>query len=413
MTAIPDPSVSVLTTEVQIAELAARLRQEKIVALDTEFIRETTFFPTVEIVQVATRDTSWLIDAQAFKKRGAKGREELEPFLAILRDPQILKILHAAQGDQECFYTAFGTLASPSLDTAVAASLCGYGDSVGLGNLLKSVLGVQLKKGHARTNWSVRPLPDQLLEYAHADVAHLVELAEALMAELSDQSRRDWALELSSKWEKPEVYDVPADELALRLGVGGKLDPVAFSALTEPMRWREQRVRQLNLPRKWVADDAVLVDLARVRPKDVEHLGAFRGLNKGELKHSGEHILKVLRQAEEDGGKKLPPRGPRQEQPSASELQVLDLLKCYVGILADQHKIAVRHLATAHQLLDLVRHSRVTDPQEWVNREILTLPSAELVGQEILDFLNGRRALSVEVPTPPRTRLGVKIVSPS
>jgi ribonuclease D len=195
--------------------------------------------------------------------------------------------------------------------------------------------------------------------------------------------------------------------------VGGKLDPVAFSALTELMRWREQRVRQLNLPRKWVADDAVLVDLARVRPKDVEHLGAFRGLNKGELKHSGEHILKVLRQAEEDGGKKLPPRGPRQEQPSASELQVLDLLKCYVGILADQHKIAVRHLATTHQLLDLVRHSRVTDPQEWVNREILTLPSAELVGQEILDFLNGRRALSVEVPTPPRTRLGVRIVSPS
>jgi ribonuclease D len=413
VSAHPDPSSPTLTTGAQIAALAEKLRGERIVALDTEFIRETTFFPTVEIVQVATRETSWLIDAQAFKKRGKQGREELEPFLEVLRDPAILKILHAAQGDQECFYTAFETLASPSLDTAVAASLCGYGDSVGLGNLLKSVLGVQLKKGHARTNWSVRPLPAQLLEYAHSDVAHLVELAEDLMAQLDRRGRRQWALELSAKWERPEVYDVPAEELALRLAVGGKLDPVAYSALTGLMAWREARVRQLNLPRKWVADDAVLVDLARVRPKDAEHLSAFRGLNKGELKHSGEQILKALRQAEEEGGKKLPPRGPRQEQPSSSELQVLDLLKCYVGILADEHQIAVRHLATTHQLLDLVRQARVANPMDWVGLGILGEPAARLVGTEIWDFLNGRRALSVEVPVPPRTRLGVRIVRPS
>jgi ribonuclease D len=414
VSAVPDSSLpETLTSAEQVAGLARRLESETMVALDTEFIRETTFFPTVEIIQVATRDTSWLIDAQAFKKRGKQGRDELEPFLAILRNPKILKILHAAQGDQECFFTGFGALASPSIDTAVAASLCGYGDSVGLGNLLKSVLGIQLKKGHARTNWSVRPLPAQLLEYAHADVAHLVELAENLLAQLDQRGRRRWALDLTARWERPEVYDVPAEDLALRLAVGGKLDPVGFSALLGLMQWRETRVRQLNLPRKWVADDAVLVDLARVRPKDLEHLGSFRGLNKGELKHSGEEILNALRKAESEGGKKLPPRGPKQDQPSAGELQVLDLLKCYVGILADRHQIAVRHLATTHQLLELIRRARVDDPLEWVKLEILTQPAAELVGGEVWDFLNGRRALSVEVPTPPRSRLGVKIVTPS
>lgn len=399
-----------LTTGAQIHELADELSRHAIIALDTEFIRETTFYPTVELIQVATRDQTWLIDVQAFKKRGSSGRQDLQPFLDVLKDPAILKILHAAQGDQECFFTGFGTLATPSLDTAIAASLCGYGDSVGLGNLLKSVLNIQLKKGHARTNWSVRPLPEQLLEYARADVDHLVVLAETLLADLDKRGRREWAMELTAKWERPEVYEAPAEDLALRLAVGGKLDATAYSALLELMRWREARVRQLNLPRKWVADDAILVDLARVRPKDFDHLSAFRGINKGELKNSGESILRALRQAEEGGAKSMPPRGPRQEQLSASELQVLELLKCFVGILADEHQIAVRHLATSHQLHDLVRNARVADPMEWASKEILTVSAARIVGQEIWDFLNGKRALSVEVPTPPRTRLGVRIV---
>ncbi len=401
-----------LTQAREIQALSEELARHDIIALDTEFIRETTFFPTVELIQVATRSQSWLIDAAAFRKRGRQGREELRPFLDLLESPRILKILHAAQGDQECFFTAFGTLAKPSLDTAIAASLCGYGDSVGLGNLLKSVLNVQLKKGHARTNWSVRPLPAQLLEYAHSDVEHLVELAEQLMGQLDKTGRRQWAIDLTAKWEDRKLYESDPEELATKLAVGARLDPVSYSALLELMRWREARVRSLNLPRRWVADDAVLIDLARVRPKDMEHLSAFRGLNKGELKNSGESLLEALRKAEEAGPAATPPRGPRQENPSQGELQVLDLLKCFVGILADQHRIAVRHIATTHQLLDLVRQARVESVQEWVSRGILSPFAADLVGQEMLSFLQGSRALSVEVPPPGKGRLGVRIVTP-
>ncbi len=401
-----------LTQPSEILELCEELVKHEIIALDTEFIRETTFFPTVELIQVATREQSWLIDAAAFRKRGKAGREELRPFLELLEKPEILKILHAAQGDQECFYTAFGAVATPSLDTAVAASLCGYGDSVGLGNLLKSVLKVQLKKGHARTNWSVRPLPEQLLEYAHSDVEHLVELAERLMEQLDGQGRRDWALQLSAKWEDRRLYESDPEELAAKLAAGSRLDPVSHSALRELMRWRENRVRSLNLPRRWVADDAVLVDLARVRPKDLQHLSAFRGLNKGELKNSGEALLEALRRAETAGPQALPPRGPRAEAPTTGELQVLDLLKCFVGMLADEQQIAVRHLATSHQLLEIVRHARVSEAQEWVDLQILSTQACELVGREVLAFLQGRRALSVEVPPPGKGRLGVKIVTP-
>jgi ribonuclease D len=399
-----------LTQANEIAALAAELAGHAMIALDTEFIRETTFFPTVELIQVATRSRSWLIDAAAFRKRGKQGREELRPFLDVLENPSVLKILHAAQGDQECFFTAFGVLASPSFDTAVGASLCGYGDSVGLGNLLKSVLNVQLKKGHARTNWSVRPLPAQLLEYAHSDVEHLVELTERLFAELDRSGRREWALQLTAKWEDRALYENDPEELAAKLAHGGRLDALSFSALRELMKWREARVRSLNLPRRWVADDAVLLDLARVRPKDLEHLSAFRGLNKGELKNSGESILEALRRAESAGKTAPPQRGPRQEPASQGELQVLDLLKCFVGILSDQHRIAIRHLATTHQLLDLVRQARVESPEVWVESGVLSRFAADLVGAEIFAFLQGKRGLSVETPGSGRNKLGVRIV---
>src|SRR4051812_44168405 len=217
-----------LSTERELRELAEELKGQSIIAFDTEFIRESTFFPIVEIIQVATRDKTWLVDAQAFKKGyrpGPNGGYDsgLDPLLEVFKDPNILKIVHAAQGDQECLYTSFGVVASPTLDTAVAASLCGYGDGIGLGKLLKSVLDVVVTKGHARTNWSVRPLPEQLLEYAHADVIYLVELGKKLLDHLDQAGRRNWALELSAKWEDTSLYQTDISGITQKLARGGRL----------------------------------------------------------------------------------------------------------------------------------------------------------------------------------------------
>jgi len=153
-----------ISTAEQILELVQALKGQEIIAFDTEFIRENTFYPIVEIIQVATETDSWIVDAQAFKKNfkpGAQGGYDpaIRPLLEVFKDRSVLKILHAAQGDQECLYTSFGVVAEPVLDTSVAASLCGYGDNIGLGKLLKAVVNVTIKKGHARTNWSVRCHP--------------------------------------------------------------------------------------------------------------------------------------------------------------------------------------------------------------------------------------------------------------
>jgi len=385
--------VKPLTTAEEILELAEKLKDQSIIAFDTEFIRETTFFPMVEIIQVATEEESWIVDAQAFRRKPGFDLDALRPLLNLFENPKILKVLHAAQGDQECLYTSFGVVASPSLDTAVAASLCGYGESIGLGNLLKAVLGVTIKKGHARTTWSVRPLPEQLLEYAHADVEHLVVLANQLMDRLDKLGRKDWALELTAKWEDRALYEPDPVGIANKLAKSGKLDKRGYAALIELARWREERVRQLNLPRRWVADDNVLMDLAHVRPKDLAHLGAFRGLNKGELKNSGEAILAALKLATESQDLTLP-KFPRPDIPNAAEAQVLDLLQCYVGILADRHQIASKHLLTSGQLLPLLRKN-AENLDELVQAGILSAGAAQLIGEEVIAFLKGKRALSV------------------
>ncbi|MBC7693595.1 MAG: HRDC domain-containing protein [Methylotenera sp.] len=372
--------------------MSAKLREHDIIAFDTEFIRETTFYPCVEIIQIATDEESWLVDAQAFKD--PKTLENLRPLLDIFEDRSILKIVHASQGDQECLYTTFGVVAVNTLDTAVAASLCGYGDSIGLGNLLKAALGVTIKKGHARTNWSVRPLPPQLLEYAHVDVEYLVATARKLIGELEKLGRKEWALEVSAKWEVVSLYQPDPVGMAQKLARGGRLDQRGYAALLELMKWREERVRQVNLPRRWVADDNILMDLAHVRPKDIAHLGTFRGINKGELSKSGEAILAALHRAN-DAKDVVLPKLPRPEIPNASEAQALELLRCYVGILADRHQIAAKHLMTAAQLLPLMR-SKIEHPSDLVARGVLSEGSSRLIGDEVIAMLKGKRALSVE-----------------
>jgi ribonuclease D len=398
-----------VNTPPQIEELARVLRQAKFVAFDTEFIRETSFYPIVEIIQIATDTDSWLVDAQAFggrkagtqggdrndgaDKRGLQAKAALAPLLDIFRDPNILKIGHALQGDQECLYTSFGVIASPSVDTAVAASLCGYGDNIGLANLLRAVMHVNLGKGHARTNWSVRPLPHQLVEYAHADVIYLVELWKKLEEELLKLNRRDWALRASAKLEDKRLYQADPEGLAEKLASGGRIDKRTYAVLRELVKWREERVRQLNLPRRWIADDNVLIDLAKVRPQDLNHLAAFRGLSKGELKNSGQQILDAIVRGSQAADIKVPSK-PREEPPSAEESQAMDLFRAYLGILADSNRIALRHLVTSSSFLAILR-SRDRSPAELIEKGLLSEDAGRLIGQDIVDFVNGKRALSI------------------
>ncbi|MFB3785260.1 MAG: ribonuclease D [bacterium] len=380
-----------ITDPQQLTSIVEKIRRECIIALDTEFIREKTFFPVLEIIQVATERESWLIDAAAFLQTGEGPLSALRPLLDVLEEPSILKTVHAAHGDQEAIFHSFGIVVKPLLDTALAAALCGYGESVGLGTLLKSMLRVSLKKVHSRAHWSLRPLPAQLLEYAHADVIHLVALGKALLHRLDQLGRRDWALALSQQFEDPNLYDTKPDEIAQRLFKGGRLSPKDYPVLLELVRWREQRIREINVPRKWLSDDSTLMNLAVARPQNVDQLRTFRGISKNDLSRQGEAILEAIRRGEQGEA----PEVESHDHPTAEEARVLDLIRVYVNLLADEHAVAAKYLLDSSQYFTLLQLKPDT-PEALVAKGILTPQAAALIGQDLVEFLRGNRALSIQ-----------------
>jgi ribonuclease D len=372
----------------EVQAIADQLSKAKYLAFDTEFIRESTFYPKLEILQIATPDAAWLIDCAALSKK------ELQPILEIFTDPKILKIVHAAHGDQECLLSAYDILATPIFDTAVGASLCGLGDNIGLSNLIRAILGIELPKGYARTNWSKRPLPRPVLEYALLDVKHLIDCSEILFSKLDQSGRKDWALELSSRFEDRKLFEVPPEDIAKRLAQSGKFNIRDYAVLLELVRWRENRVRDINVPRRWIAEDGVLIDLAKIKPTTAEQLQGFRGLSKGETKppHSDRILAAVLRGQESE--EEVPSDIKRRSvlQPSSDENLGLDLLRVCLTLLSNEFHIAAKHIVSPQNLLPLLR----LRPKTLVDMELSQLVSPQLGEKGLLDlfeFLNGKSSL--------------------
>lgn len=366
----------------EISDIASRLKNADIIGVDTEFIRETTFFPKIALLQLATEEESWLLDPTTL------GVAELAPILEVFRDPNILKVMHAAYADQECLYWAYGIVAEPVLDTAVAAALVGYGDSVGLGKLLKEVLRISLPKGRARVKWLQRPLPQELLQYAEQDVAHLVRLTRALLEKLSRKERATWAIDESRV--NPAVFEVSPEDMARRLSKSGQMDGVSFNVLTELLRWREDRARSANMPRGWVADNEILVALAKVQPSTIEQLRSFRGLNLKEIEKSGTKILQAVKT-----GKAAPidtSLSFSRPIPQEREGHLQEFIRTYLSFLADQHEIALRFLINTGRAAALAENYDAS-VESWVEQGILSQNASRLIGEELKALLSGQRAL--------------------
>jgi len=383
---VTSAKTSWVDTPERISEIADKLKKKKMIGIDTEFIRETTFFPKIALIQVATDEESWLVDPTVLKA------PELEPLFEVLRDPSIMKIMHAAYSDQECFYTAYGFLLSPLLDTSIGAALCGLGDNLGLGRLLKEMVGVHLPKGRARARWLQRPLSQELKDYAEQDVAHLSELGEKLTAKLKSVGRYEWALEESVI--PASVFDCPPEETAQKMVRGGQVDPANYHVFRELVTWRENRARKADLPRGWIADNETLVALSRVKPRSLDELRSFRGLSPKEVDRSGQYILESIARGKEHPREefarvnRLPPRTEREDH-------VIDLIHSYVAYLASHHQIANRFLLSSNRSYLLLLHAGKSS-DEWVSEGILSPHAAKLIGTDLKFLLEGKRGLSIK-----------------
>lgn len=370
-----------------LLNLIKNLKQETLIAFDTEFVREKTFKPQLALIQIATAKEAWLIDALAFTPK------EMQPLLEILTDKNILKVLHSSYGDQECLFFSFGITATPTLDTYEAGALLGYGESISLRDLLRHQLGVSIEKHLSRTDWLRRPVSEEMKQYAMSDVQYMVEVGKKILRELEKRERKEWALELSADYEDPKLYQVNPEETAYRLAKSGRISPRGFHILKDLIQWRDRRALEINIPRKRVAQDDALISIANAAPKNLEALEKFRGLNPGEVRKHGKEILKILHPPKDAGEKNLPPR-LEFRKPNPTQARIIDFLGTYLKVLCQKFQVASRLILTVPDLQKIVVDN-LQDPEQWVQAKICTRRACDLVGKDLREVLQGKRALAI------------------
>lgn len=274
-----------------LAALCARLARREWLALDTEFLREKTYYPALCLVQIATADEIACVDALAIR--------DWAPFLEVLRAPGVTKIVHAARQDQEMFFHLAGTVAAPIFDTQVAAALCGHDEQIGYAALVEKLLGVRLDKAHTRTDWSRRPLTPEQIVYAEEDVRYLHDLFPILKTRLGELGRFDWMLEDCARLADPSLYRVDPADAWRRIKGGGTLSSHSNGALRALAEWREQEAMRRDLPRAWVLKDETLVEIARRRPATLAAFAGIPGMSEKAVDRWGPTIIAMIERAPE------------------------------------------------------------------------------------------------------------------
>ena len=369
----------------QLGALGRELAQQDAIAFDTEFLWERTYSPRLGLIQVADAERTWLVDPLALSPR------EMKPLMDVFVSPRTLKVAHAVDQDQMCLHQSYGVVAEPVLDTSVAAAMTGMGDQVGLSTLLHKLLRVDIDKGHSRTNWLKRPLPPEMVRYAAADVAHLTKAADILRKRLVELKREEWAFDLSAKAGDYAKAHFEPLLIARKIADGKRLDATAFGVLGELIAWREDEARRRDLPRRWLAEDKILLKLSMARPGSAAQLEDFRGLGISKRPGGASRVLAAIQR-----GAQSPPRDYVRENPkrgpTTKESAALVVLRCFLNALAADHKLPLRLLVKNDSMVELLR-GNFKDAEALAKSGILEPRAVELVGEDLVAILNGRRGL--------------------
>jgi len=330
-----------------LEELTYRLKKARYLTVDTEFMRENTYWPILCLIQLADADGAYAIDPMA------EGLD-LTPFYDLMFDDGVLKVFHACRQDMEIFYHATGRLPAPVFDTQVAAMVCGYGDSVGYETLVKRITGNTLDKTARFTDWSRRPLSERQVRYALGDVTYLREIYERLSAKLAETGREAWVSEEMALLTDPATYELDPEQAWKRLKLRSS-SPRFLARIRALAKWREEEARRRDVPRNRVAKDAVLTEIAAHPPPRPEELDHVRGLSAGFHKSgAGRGLWNALQAAEAIPEDELPARERSKTERSPAP-PVTDLLKLLLKIKCQQAGVATRLVASSDEVEALAR----------------------------------------------------------
>jgi ribonuclease D len=339
--------MDLITRTEDLAAVCAKLSTAPFIAVDTEFMREQTFWPRLCLVQIASGDMEVLIDSLAPEL-------DLKPFFDLMVDENVLKVFHSARQDIEIVHHLAGVLPHPIFDTQVAAMVCGFGEAVSYSMLVKRLLGRNLDKTSRFTDWSRRPLTERQLTYAAGDVTHLRDLYPKLRAQLDQSERASWLSEEMAILTDPATYELHPEHAWRRLKMRIKT-PKALAILLELAAWREREAQTQDVPRSRVLKDDALYDIAGQAPRTAEELGSLRSLHNGFARSQrGRAVLEAVQRGLDRDPTTIPPL--RRGEPMPPEAQaVVDLLRVLLKATAGRHGVAPKLIATSDELEQIAR----------------------------------------------------------
>src|SRR6266404_3519729 len=372
--------MNLITTTADLAAACERMSRHTFVTVDTEFLRETTYYPLLCVAQMATSEEAVVIDALAQDL-------DLAPFFELMANEAVLKVFHAARQDIEIVWHQAKLVPRPIFDTQVAAMVLGYGESIAYGQLVERITGHRPDKTHRFTDWSRRPLTKEQMHYAVSDVTHLRDVFAALDADLKKRGRNDWVSEEMEVLTSPKTYDFHPERAWERLKTRVR-KPRELAVLMEVAAWREQEAQSRDVPRSRVLKDDAVGDIATHAPTSLERLANLRSLPKGfDRSKWGTDIVAAVQRGLARGPATLPkiekPRG------NSNGAATVELLKVLLRMTSERHAVASKVIATVDDLEQIAADD---------NADVAALRGwrRELFGEAALSLKHGRLALAIE-----------------
>ncbi len=375
-----------IETNQQLVGFCDKIKTAGYCTIDTEFVREKTYYPILSLIQIASEQYMACIDPLAV--------EDFDPLIALLQRQDLVKVFHSPSQDLEILYQYFSSMPEPIFDTQLAAAVLGYDHQIGYAELVNAITGVKLDKKHTRANWNRRPLSQDEIDYAMDDVRYLLPVYQSLKKQLDSKNRAAWIEKDLLAMTSVSTYLVEMSDLWKRLKGVQKLKGVELQIARLLCQWREQMAQQKNLPRRWIVKDEILIELARLKPTTLSDLdsihdrGDARSCARNDkffAKHA-ETLLQLARDAQNSPASEWP-RHEARNSVTMHQQALGDCLMALCRVIAEENQIALATLATRKDIDSLItnrKNSRLS--QGW---------RFTMAGERLMNFIHGQSVLGV------------------
>ncbi|MSP27770.1 MAG: ribonuclease D [Methylococcales bacterium] len=364
----------------QLPKLCEQIQQAAWIALDTEFLREKTYYPKFCLLQIATLDWVACVDPIALP--------DLSALFAAIYNPAIVKVFHSCRQDLEIFFQITGKLPEPIFDTQIAAPILGFQDNPGYAMLVSSLLNINLSKAHTRADWSKRPLTADEIDYAADDVIYLCQIYQMMTQKLTELGRIDWLTQDFAELTNTDHYEVKPEKAWLRIKGQNKLTGKQLSIIQTVAEWREKTAQAEDRPKNWLLRDELLFELAKLQPETVTDLAGVRGISERALQRYGKDLCQLITIA-----KNRPPipltLKDRPAKKNQQQEAILDILTALVRIRAEENELNPTILASRKELEALLFNGDDECP-------LLHGWRYAMVGRELVGLLKGELLLGIE-----------------